>query len=61
MIYYSLALIFVGAGLFLNDSRWYIIAVAFYFIALFRKHLKIEDSLCPENSRIFKDIGCIRS
>ncbi len=36
--YYSLALIFVGVGLYLNDSRYYIIAVVFILLASFRKY-----------------------
>ena len=46
MIYYSLALIFVSIGLFLKDSRWYILASAFLFIAMFRKywlHKKLKE------------------
>ena len=38
MVYYSLALIFTSIGLYFKDSRWYIIAVAFILLALFRKY-----------------------
>ncbi|MBN4048993.1 hypothetical protein JYT91_00080 [archaeon AH-315-M20] len=38
VIYYVLALIFVSVGLFLDDTRWYIIAVVLLLLALFRKY-----------------------
>jgi len=38
MVYYSLAVILISVGLFTNKSTWYIMAVAFLGIALFRKY-----------------------
>ncbi len=38
IVYYSLALIFVSVGLYFKDPRWYIIAVAFLLLTLFRKY-----------------------
>jgi len=38
IVYYSLALIFVIVGLYLKDTKWYIIAVVFLGLAMFRKH-----------------------
>ena len=38
MVYYALALIFVSIGLYLKDPRWYVIAVAFLLLGMFRKY-----------------------
>jgi len=38
IIYYSIALIFVSIGLFTSNAQWYIIAVAFLSLAMFRKY-----------------------
>ena len=38
MVYYALALIFGSIGLYQNNSRWYVIAVVFLGLALFRKY-----------------------
>ena len=53
IVYYALALIFVSVGLYNNNSRWYVIAVALMLLATFRKHEKIKDFLCPENPMDF--------
>jgi len=42
MAYYSLALIFVLVGLYLKQAEWYVIAVAFLLLALFRKYWLIK-------------------
>jgi len=36
--YYALALLFVGIGLFRQDPQWNILAIAFLFLAFFRKY-----------------------
>jgi len=38
IVYYSLALIFVATGVFLRDTKWYIIASVFLGLALIRKY-----------------------
>jgi len=38
IVYYALALISVSIGLYSNNAKWYIMAVAFILVAMFRKY-----------------------
>jgi len=42
VVYYALALIAALIGLFLKDTRWYIISVVFLFLAIFRKYFLMK-------------------
>jgi len=42
VVYYVLALIAALVGLFLKDTRWYIISVVFLFLAIFRKYFLMK-------------------
>lgn len=37
MVYFALSMFSAGVGLYYNNFRWYIIAVALLLLALFRK------------------------
>jgi len=38
MIYYAIALVFVSFGLYLKNETWYVVAVVFLGVAMFRKY-----------------------
>jgi len=43
MVYYSLTLTFVIIGIYINEPRWYVIAVTFLLLAFFRKYRLIKN------------------
>ena len=38
MVYYALAVILIGVGLYTEQLKWYIMAATFLGVALFRKY-----------------------
>ena len=52
-VYFVLALIFASLGLIIRNPSFYVISVVLLSLALFRKHEKIKDFLCPENPMDF--------